>query len=549
MNNILVVDDEPIIVQGLFNILNDCNEFELSLWKAYSAKEAIKIMENNRIDILITDIRMVGMSGLELANIVRKQWSRCKIIFLTGHSNVEYLLFALRQGAYEYLLKPVDDEKIIEIVRSVVSEIEDEMKTTLFMEKAQVQIQHAQPVLKREFLVNLLEGQPQASAKLKEQLLSLNILLDVDSDLIVMVGRVDRWPEHYSVKDRLLLQYAINNIVEEYLSQISNLCSTTEGRYVVWLIQLPGQNKESDFHDLNKLHWYISEMLEKIQQSIRQVLDLPFSIVLSQPNITWPKVHQAYSAICKLFQRGIGLDEEIIIIDRNEALLSQDQHLLLHSQDFKSIVFHLRSLLENGEEAKFLEDLSAFLQSVQKSVFVDYALQMELFCTLSALFLAYMNTRKITEEVAREIELESLSSYSAHLNWSALTKYYLQFAKVLFKYAEFERTDQKIEIVKKIDDYILGHLSGDLSLNNLAKQVHLSSFYLSRLYQRQKGYSLSQRITEIKIDRAKQLLMDAEAKVQDITVLLGFDNIPYFTKFFKKQTGVSPQKFKESNRV
>lgn len=549
MYNILVVDDEPIIVQGLFDILRDAGGLELGMWKAYSAPEAIAIMEAHRIDILITDIRMIGMSGLELTRFVRKRWANCRFIFLTGHADVEYLQEALRQGAADYLLKPVDDETMLASIRTAIADIETEVLASRSMEKAREQLKQAYPMLRQALLAELLNGRVPPGDKLQDQLDALGIPLDAESGLLLMVGRVDRWPEQFSSKDMLLLEYAIGNIVDEYLSQFCRLYAATEGSFFVWLIQLSSAGAETIGGDAAKLQWYIGELLEKIQHSIRQLLQLPFSIALSQSDVGWANAHQAYAALCEWFRKGIGLDEEIIVVDRPRRMDGFAPDEVSRMQGIAASVSQLKNWLDCGEEETFVAELSRFMHEVQKNVFVDYVFQMELFCTVSGMFLSYMNARNIKPDAVGTVPLEPLSHYAAHANWSVLTAYYIRLAGELFKHANSERDDQKARLVGRIDQYIGAHLDGDLSLNHLAAQVHLSPSYLSRLYHKQKGYPLSEYITDLKIAKAKQLLQDSAFMVQDIALLLGFDNIPYFTKFFKKMTGVSPQKYKENSKV
>ncbi|GBG06455.1 hypothetical protein PAT3040_00982 [Paenibacillus agaridevorans] len=541
MNNILLIDDEPVIVESLYNMLTRMEHLELIIWKANSAIAGLEIMKNNRIDILITDVRMPGMSGLELIQHVKQQWSRCKVIFLSGYSEYEYLQTALRENAFDYLLKPIDDEVIIETVQRVIGEIETDLRMHDIMTQTELQLQKAQYLLHKDFFEHLLYDNHLTIESIAGYVQTLHIPLDLEHEVIMMIGRVDRWPQDYRLKDKLQLQYAINNIVEEYLRETCQIVSFTEDRYVIWLIQAGSSQ------DLTHLQWYINELLEKIQQSIRQYLHLPVSFVLSKPNIGWLQIHYTYKEMSEWIQRGIGLDEGIILVEQADSMLSQYSEQELLPQDIKRNLNQLTNLLETGDKATFHRTISDFFYVIQKAVFIDYTLQLEIFAHLSVMLLSYMNTRKITRSIEIQLDLKPLSNYGMHANWSAFEDYCSRLADMLFSYAEGEKKDQKQQITDKVDAYIIKHLHENTSLDHLAKTFHLSPSYLSRLYHAEKGVSLSERIKLLKLARAKELLSVEGAKIHEVASELGFYNVSYFTKFFKKNMGIPPQEYRQNN--
>ncbi|MBP1994499.1 response regulator transcription factor [Paenibacillus eucommiae] len=547
MNNILLIDDEPVIVETLFNMLSRMEHLELIIWKAGSAPEGIEIMKSNRIDILITDVRMPGMSGLELIKHVQKQWSRCKVIFLSGYSDYEYLQTALRENAFDYLLKPIEDEVIVETVQRVIAEIASDLQLQDIMVQSELQLQKAHYLLHKDFFENLLFGVPLTPESIAGYVQTLQIPLDPEQDIILMIGRADRWPQDFQLKDKLLLQYAVNNIVEEYLRGSCRIAAFIGDRHVVWLIQAPPSQLDSQ--DSSHLQWYINELLEKIQQSIQQYLHLPVSFVLSKPNVGWQQIHHTYKEMGDWLQRGIGLDEGIILAQQASSILSQYSEQELLPQDIKRNINQLTNLLESGDKVTFHHTLTNFFHHMQKAVFLDFTLQLEIFAHLTAMFLSYMNARKITQSIGEQLDLKLLANYGMFANWPAFEDYCSRLAVLLFSYAEGEKKDQKKDIIDKVDAYIIKSLHENTSLDHLAKVFHLSPYYLSRLYHAEKGISLSERMKLLKLARAKELLLVEGIKIQEVALELGFYNVSYFTKFFKKNMGISPQEYKQNNTI
>ncbi len=540
MHHILVVDDEPLIVRGVCNILSELEQAHLRY--AYTPREARRLAEESRIDILITDVRMPGMSGLDLALHIRELWPRCKVIFLSGHADFEYLQFALRHGAFDYLLKPADRETILGLFRQATDRIEQEINEQAVMERTRQQIKDARPLLVETHLRELLAGDAAALEELPEQLEMLDLPLRADMPLVVLVGRIDSWPSHLSPKDRLLMEYAACNIMEEYLQSFSRIVAVKDGKSFVWLIQ-PLRDEEGE----QRHHLYIRETLEQIQQSVRQLLRLPLSIVLSPPAVAWSALAGEYRAMCGLLQQGIGLDEEIIIsgADEKEAVGEEERGGGEH-EHIATAVGRLRLQLETREREAFGKTLSALFEWGQRTVFVGYPVQLELFSSVSAMFLGFMNKRKLAQTIGQAFDLALLSAYHAHDTWNDLLDYYLRLGDALFNRIEAERTDQKREIIDKIDRYIADNLDKDLSLPRLADLVYLSPHYLSRTYHAVKGYPLADHIAEMKLATAKRLLASQDMKAQDVGRLVGFEDMSYFGRFFKKHAGMTPGEYKEA---
>jgi len=545
MNNVLVIDDEPIILEALYNILLRMEEHQLTVWKAMSAIEGMEIMNTNRIDILLTDVRMPGMSGLELIGIVRKQWERCKIIILSGYSDYEYLQSALQQSVCDYLLKPADEEVVVTAVTKAIGEIEAQMQVDNWMMKAEHQLHKAQSLLYKDFSEKLFAGELTDREKLAEAMGLLQIPLCSSRDIILVVGRTDRWPQGYVLKEKLLLQYAIHNIVKEYLDSACRMADFFEDGYIVWIFQDKG-SQLGEGKTLSELHWYISEIMDKIQEAIRQYLRLSVSLVLSKPHVRWQSIAHTFKEMCGWLQRGIGLDKEIIFVEQLDSKPGEGGHdpTLV---DIKRSMNQLSHLLESGNLPDFMQELTRFFRVMQELVYLEYAFQLEIYCHLSGMFLSYINRRQMLALIEQDVDIACLANYGQFAHWPELEAYFLRLANQLLSAMQGENTSQKKEIVDEIDAYIVKSFTSDyISLTHLAKTFQLSTSYLSRLYHAEKGIPITERIKELRMASAKELLLVEGKKIQDVALELGFFNVPYFSKFFKKNTGVTPQEYKQN---
>ena len=158
MYTMLIVDDERLLLDGLFQLFSEQQELQLSLHKASSGIEALKIIEDRKIDILLTDIKMPKMSGLELGGHASRIWPGCEIIYLTGFNEFEYVHHAIKNGALNYILKTEGDDHIVATVRQAVRELEEKQQAASLLEEAEElrkrQILH----YRSQYLTDYIEG-------------------------------------------------------------------------------------------------------------------------------------------------------------------------------------------------------------------------------------------------------------------------------------------------------------------------------------------------------------------------------------------------------
>lgn len=126
MYKLLIVDDMPIVADGLEGLLQEVASLNVKLYKAYSGSQALEVLQNERIDIVLCDIKMPGMEGICLLKEIRLCWPHCKVIFLTAYDDFEYVRSAMSLGGFDYILKVEDDRKIIRTIEKAIAVICEE---------------------------------------------------------------------------------------------------------------------------------------------------------------------------------------------------------------------------------------------------------------------------------------------------------------------------------------------------------------------------------------------------------------------------------------
>ena len=538
MYSVLIVDDEKMIRDDVYGLLSMEESLELDLTTAASGVEAQAILEKRKIDIVIMDINMPQMSGLELYDIVRERWPFCKVIFLTGYSDFDYV-YKVHKHA-KYVLKAEEDEKILEALREYVEEIE----TSLLLERLTdlQREQQKKPLLHERsmFLRELVEGYRGLSQLTGELSVQLGINLDPEKEVYYLLLRHEAWYcENYqeqqnSTQDcyQLLERYFLDFMRGAFFEYNKN--------YIVLLLQ-----PEKLLHEET-----IVKMLagagELFQKALKKNLGRTVSILVGERPVTLSQLLQEFIGIC---DRMIWLSGEELVQEglQKEALAKETlpEH---KKQELMQMLWRLEYYLEGMEEENslnVLRQLQTELQSV-KSMHDLFAL--EAYCTISSRLIGWIKRLELHEELAFRVGTLNLYNVSMHANWQDAFGYLRHVAESIFSLKNQSVEKQTEDVVNQVKKYIVEHLDGDTSLYNLAEQVHFSQEYLLRIFKKKEGITILQYINDLKLAAAKQLLTDSELQVREIADRLGFASQGYFGRFFRNKTGLTPNAYREAEK-
>ncbi|WP_018757695.1 response regulator transcription factor [Paenibacillus terrigena] len=445
MYRLLIVDDEPVIVNGLVQLFQERADVELDICKAYSATEALDIAKRTKLDILVSDIRMPQKSGLQLVDDIAYYWPSCRIIFLTGYSEFDYVYEAIRKNVDNYILKTEGVAPIFEAVKGAIAKLEEEKLQRLQQEKAQMHFQMAEPLLKKELFEQALQGESLPSLLAYDRYVEVDFRIHPNRPAFFLVGQVD-----IAEGAKLKLLESAARIVDQHLPiSLTREHVIQDGNRLVWLLQpdalLTDHMKESETDQrlqANNIVAYIRGNLERVQNEYEQLFDMSISFGISGNMLErWDQLQPQVEEVSTLIRRRIQLG--------------------------------------------------------QKMVIVDYEYSMAL-----------------------------LASYDKGTG---------------MKQEEFKQL-----LIDQIHQYIHDYLDGDLSLTAIAEQVHLNPSYLSRYYKQITGRNLLEYIQETKLAAAIRMMENSHMKLHEIALKVGFDSQPYFTTFFRKMTGTSPQEYRKS---
>ena len=541
MYRLMVVDDEPLFTDGLVECLREVRTLDWEIFKAYHAKEALQRLERTPMDIILLDIQMPGMNGLELHREIKRRWPKCKVLFLTGHDEFGYVQDALRQGVVEYILKTEGDEVIIEALTKVVAELESDLQKEQWEAQAKERWNQAKSSLRKSLFMHLLSGEYIHERSRCRSFQEMEIPLDGTRPILIILGKVDHWSSNIQTLDRSLYLFAIQNISYDLFGSEAVVFSVeSDSSHITWFIQ-PGSWKDS----LERLARFTEGIMGKVQEKCASLLKLDVSFVMSEELVSWEEAHIQYHRLKNVLFRHFGLQHQLFLIHR---------HQREPIKDVKAVHVHvkmeqLKLALEGGHRETFKKSLSEWIDTASEDAGLYSSWnQTHLYFTLITLAIDVITQWGVREEVEERFDLSVLMMKGYAEPWDTFLHSYNELMELLFELRSHRWEQQGMDVVQKIRAFIDQELDRDLSLTRIAEYVSYHPAYLSRLYKQLSGKSLSEEITELRMERAEVLLLQNDMKIHEVGKSIGFESPRYFTKFFKSHTGVTPQEFREQSR-
>ncbi|MEK8132304.1 response regulator [Paenibacillus filicis] len=535
MNNSIVrmcvIDDIRSVVDMITTRIN-WSEYGVELvGSASDGEEGYELIQRAKPDLVLTDIRMPKLDGLELTRLTLEQDPTVKVIILSAYSDFEYAQQALRLGAFDFLKKPVSIPELIQIVLKAKEAWQVERREQYKLIEMERRMKESLPALRQEYLTLLLHHASGDEAAMQRWEF-LQVPLDRQGFNIFLL-EIDKFTEQYQsfpVEEIELIRFSLQNIIEETVAGYTKgLVFRESFNRFVCIANATGSTHSLELAD---------RCCANIARYTRFTISVGVGATVRHIH-EWPTAYeQALKSLSyHFFTGGNGAYRyEPMKTERSVSLAN----IPAKEQEF---LFALRS----GNEAKsieLLEDIFADLTGTDPLPDPHYAEQLcnELAAKTRRVLLEKFAYEQVAEleaksaPLARQAESPSIAAYKAML---------LRLCQEGCALIQQERTSESKHIIHRSMAYIREHLDQELSLEHCAKKVNLSWGYYSSLFKKVAGVSFLQFVTQEKIEKAKKMLLD-DYQVQEIAAALGYEHRRYFSELFKKQTGQTPTEFKES---
>ncbi|WP_027087997.1 response regulator [Cohnella panacarvi] len=542
MRRLLIVDDEAIITDGVAEVLGKLDIPGLEICKAYSGSEAVEWLNHTRIDIVVSDIRMPEIDGLELLDIIRRDWPRCRVIFMTGYHDFDAVYQAIQVWGVRYILKTEGYAKVIAVLEETLRELDEALQTDALLQQAMEQRNTLETLAHGDYFRHLLLGIGSGMPENREEdFRKLNVPLRWGQPIMVVLGSVlHAEPGSYVGRQESAL--AVKLLGDVYLRDRTS-CVGVIDRFgdLLWMVQPSGEHADAEGDVFGGVTRFLEGTLELLQEACMKSLGSETSFTICSTPIAWETLPGAYDRLRQMQHHRVGDGTSMVLtVEVGPLDKSSQTHERLSIEKLEP----LAGLLESGRGEAFIQLLRESSEAVLVKPPPDASQVIEIYYSISLMLLSYINRRQL----GNQLPAAELMSFEAHASWQDAFDYLARTAEQLFALRRTSENSRAEGVIQEICGYIDANIAEDLSMVRLAGRFHFNPVYLSRLFKQRRGQNLSDYIEEARIRKAKALLAEAELRVHEVGMRVGYESPHSFTRFFKKATGVSPQEYREFAR-
>jgi len=537
MYKLILVDDEEEVRNGIIEKIKwEQYGFKL-VGEAENGREAIEMSEKFTPDVVITDIKMPFMDGLQLSEELKKRFSTIKIIILTGFDKFDYARKAINLNIFEYVLKPVSSKELIEVLLRVKAEIDEEMLKKEDMEILKRYYIKSLPILKEKFLTYLITNKLNKE-EIEDKCKNYNINLN-GNRFIVAVTNIDYKLRNKDLKmdnssETDLIKFAVLNIIEEIVYRNDKGTVFIYNELVVLISSFWEEDREVIF---NK----IQLTLEEIRQSIEKYLKFTITIGLGT-------IINDVSYISDSYQNAIFALDYKFIMGKNRIIWIED----IEPRSKEKIIFDeimehdLRSCIKVGTEEDIVKTIdSIFCKLVGVKVpfkhFQIYLLEILTTIIKTAESINVDLTYVFGENYNLFVELYGFNDLSQVKNW-------FEYISIkIMNYIIKDRKDSCTLLIEKTKSFANKYYSdSSISINSICSYLYISPTYFSFIFKRETKMTFINYLTKIRLEASKDLIKNTKMKSFEIAYKVGYSEPNYFSYCFKKHFGISPSEYRNN---
>lgn len=539
MLKVFLVEDEVVMRNGIKNNIPWENEGFQFVGEASDGELAYPLIKKEKPDILITDIRMPFMDGLELSRLVKKEMPQIKIIILSGYNEFDYAKTAISIGVTDYLLKPISSAKLLEAVKKVAEIIEKEQEHLKTMERYKQEMEENVQMEKHK-LWSALASNQLSTIELLENGQKLGIDFTASAYQVCLFKVSQPGDMNGCSSDIVCLSDQITEVSKKW-EKILAFDRSPDG----WAFLIKGESEAEVQQAMKECQRELHELVAKYPQ-------LEYFGGIGSIVHRLGDIRSSYRKAAKAFAGRF-------FSEPNRMVTCEDIAKLHAQEDEKIDISKMRS--QKTEQAlveKFLksgssEEIESFLdeyflgvgtQNYQSFLYRQYVIMNLYFaCTdfLRGMELDVANLpeecRDINEIVTNAVSSESVKKMVGNLFEATMnlrdSHSQKKYSALLEEAKEFIRENYQRE---------------DMSLNTVAAQVNISPSYFSAIFSAQMGQTFVEYLTSVRLDRAKELLMCSTMRTAEIGYEVGYKDSHYFSYIFKKVVGCSPKDYRNRRK-
>lgn len=521
---VVFVEDEIVTREGVRdNVDWKGHRFEFS-GEAGDGELALQLLQTTKPDLLITDIKMPFMDGLQLCKIVRERMPWLEIVILSGHDEFEYAQAAMQLGVTEYLLKPVTVQDVHNVLDKIACRIDKSRAEQENLRRLRDQVDENQAALRERFLLKLVTGAiPPSEAIEKSETLGLDLIARCYLVVILKAELADRSDQ---------FDY------DEYQNVLQTVSDLIGSNPDVFLLK-------KDWEDLVLLiKGTLPEILEEERDLLLERIKretshtrFRFTIGAGAPKNRIAHIYQSFVEALVAIQNAANENRAGASFGVDKAELSK--------MDKAAVGNYLRS----GVKENFNEFFEAYIRPMGEAVNKSHQIKNYIFVDVVLTVIKFVNEvgGNLDQPVSVFNSIESILVDIKTIEQLREQVYKIMVSALAFRDARL--SNQYALIIQQAKEFIDQHyMNPDLYLNEVAARVNLSPSHFSVVFSQETQSTFKEYLTDVRIQKAKELLRMTNLKFNDIAFKSGYNDPHYFSFVFRKNTGLTPTEFRLQSR-
>lgn len=529
---ILICDDEGIVQESLKFIIRKGFENECEIASAKNGRAAIELAEAFRPDIIFMDIQMPGINGIEAMKEIRRENKNVIFIVITAYDKFEYSQRSIDLGVMSYLTKPIGKDTVTEVLRKALVRVKERKAKAKYDLEVKEKMEAVIPIIESGFVYSvLLEEAGEEEQTIYRGLLDIEtaygyaMVLECGDELrkgvlANTVGSGIRLQKHYMIFREIIKETTGGAVGALMANKV--------------IILVPCENKEESYEERVQKIDTIRAVLRKLEQQIE--MKFKAGIGLVKP---WSTVMESYKESLEAVRQGVG--KVTHAKDLSVGCIYEGNYPI-------EVEKELFAAVSRGDEQNMRKMCLEFMEWMRGSTegLNNVARLKVMEFVLFAERTAYLQGAMVYRLEARSGYLDMIISLQTY---EELKVWFIEKMSAACRHVSMKQQEKTDNVVEKAVVYIKEHFSGDLSLETVAHQVNISPYYLSKLFKEAEGINYIEYVTKLRIEYAKQKLGNSGKSIKEICHESGYSDPNYFSRIFKKWTGVTPTEYREGGRA
>lgn len=528
MIKVLIADDEIIVRAGIKSLINwEENGFRV-VGLAVDGKEAMEMIHGEKPDIVLTDVMMPKMSGIDLIKAAKAEYPFIKFVVLSCHNDFEYVRRAMKYGAEDYVLKlSMDSDELLELLLALSKKIKEERK----LKSAEFCLVDQDGLSERSkriaYFVSLINGERRSLDVNDSKAVKL---FYISAHKVLAFIKIDNF--NNINEDRGKAESTLINVMEQQLKG-KGLLEVFKYKENSFIVLLSFENEE-----YNRIDETVNNICQKLQVFINKYVNVTISIGISNVFKDYYDLDTAFKQAdqaCKYrFYNGAGT-----VCKYREGIFSDESVQVFLAKEQKELIDYLDTCDTNSINP-FINNIIYELAKIRPPVEKCVQLFMEIYYCMGSVLKNYGDS----------IKSENGTGTPNYIQISKV-EFITDAREILLQYGEYcanQIENARNAVYRKeimaATDYIKKNYSSNISLKSVAQHVFVSDSYLSRIFKENLNMSFVEYLTGIRIEKAIEFIKTTNLPNYAIAEKIGYENINYFGRVFKKTTGLTPTQYR-----